>query len=190
MVEFMSRSNIMAWRKSERERLIAKRLALSQSAREEGSRRIIEALGNRIGAVDGRKVSFYWPFRGEPDLRPLAERIIREGGTALLPVVTEKGKPMLFRPWTPGGALVRGIWNIPVPDTAEEGTPDVVIAPLVGFDGGNYRLGYGGGFFDRTLEALSPRPLVIGVGYELQRLETIHPLGHDIPMDEIIAPEI
>lgn len=190
MTEPMTRTDIMAWRKAERERLIGERMALSQSARAEGSRHIIEALTNRIGPVGGRRVSFYWPFRGEPDLRPLAERLIRQGGTALLPVVTEKGKPMLFRPWTPGGPLVRGIWNIPVPDTSEEGTPDVVIAPLVGFDGDNYRLGYGGGFFDRTLEALATRPLVIGVGYGLQRLNTIHPLAHDIPMDEIIAPDI
>ncbi len=190
MEELLERPAIMAWRKAERERLINGRLALPQEARSAVSEEIIRRLEARLPSMAGRRVSFYWPFRGEPDLRPFAARLTEAGGTAYLPVVVEKGQPMIFRPWAPGGALTRGIWNIPVPDTEEVGVPEVVIAPLVGFDPAGFRLGYGGGFFDRTLAALDPRPLVIGVGYGLQRLDTIHPLPHDIPMDEIIAPDV
>lgn len=190
MSEIPDRPAIMAWRKAERTRLIEARLALPQDARAEASRHIAVELERRLGPPGSLRVSFYWPFRGEPDLRPFATRVTEGGGTAYLPVVVEKGQPMIFRPWAPGGALTRGIWNIPVPDTEEVGTPEVVIAPLVGFDARNYRLGYGGGFFDRTLAGLSPRPCVIGVGYGLQHLETIHPLPHDIPMDEILVADI
>lgn len=187
MDDIPDRPAVMAWRKTERARLIEARLALSPEARADVSRRMAALLEDRLRPLADLRFSFYWPFRGEPDLRALAARVTEAGGTAYLPVVVEKGQPMIFRPWAPGGALTRGIWNIPVPDTEEVGTPDVVIAPLVGFDPEGYRLGYGGGFFDRTLAGLSPRPRVIGVGYTLQQLDTIHPLPHDIPMDEIIA---
>jgi 5-formyltetrahydrofolate cyclo-ligase len=65
--------------------------------------------------------------------------------------------------------------------------PDVLLAPLVGFDAGGYRLGYGGGYYDRTLAALPERPLVVGVGFETSGMETIHPQPHDIPMDLIVT---
>jgi 5-formyltetrahydrofolate cyclo-ligase len=81
----------------------------------------------------------------------------------------------------------KGAYGIPVPRTREVVTPSVVIAPLVGFDQNNYRLGYGGGFFDRTLGAMSPRPRTIGVGFTLSGLETIHPSESDIPMDYIVT---
>jgi 5,10-methenyltetrahydrofolate synthetase len=74
-----------------------------------------------------------------------------------------------------------------VPAEGQEAVPDIVIAPLVGFDPRCFRLGYGGGFFDRTLATLEHKPLVIGIGFESQRIDTIHPLAHDIPMDVIIT---
>ena len=66
-------------------------------------------------------------------------------------------------------------------------TPSIVLAPLVGFDAACYRLGYGGGYFDRTLAALVPRPLAIGIGFAIQELETIHPQPFDVPMDLIVT---
>ena len=184
--EPMGRAEIMAWRKSERERLIAARLALPAETRAAVSVAIAADITRKIGDFRGRTVSFYWPFRGEPDLRDLMAAVTAGGGRSLLPVVVAKGEPLVFRPWQAGEPLTRGIWNIPIPETDETALPDVVIAPLVGFDSENYRLGYGGGFFDRTLAALPHRPVVFGVGYALQRLESIHPLAHDIPMDEIV----
>jgi 5-formyltetrahydrofolate cyclo-ligase len=79
------------------------------------------------------------------------------------------------------------VWNIPVPAEGEGIVPDVVIAPIVGFDRACYRLGYGGGFFDRTLAALPVRPRVFGVGYAYAEMETILPQSHDIAMDAIVT---
>jgi 5-formyltetrahydrofolate cyclo-ligase len=102
-------------------------------------------------------------------------------------VVVEKQHPMLFRPWTPKAAMRRGIWNIPEPATEETVVPDVTLAPVVGFSDDGYRLGYGGGYFDRTLAVLAPRPLAIGVGLDIQRIDTIHPMPHDIRLDAIMT---
>ena len=102
-------------------------------------------------------------------------------------MVVAKRTPLIFRSWHPGARLERGVWNIPYPADGALVTPGVVIAPLVGFDPQGYRLGYGGGFFDRTLASLSPRPLAIGVGHPLGALATIYPLPHDIPMDWIVT---
>jgi 5,10-methenyltetrahydrofolate synthetase len=79
------------------------------------------------------------------------------------------------------------VWNIPIPADGPEVVPNVLIAPFVGFDPQNYRLGYGGGFFDRTLAALKAPRQVIGVGHPGGALPTIHPQVHDIPMDVIVT---
>lgn len=182
-------ASLSAWRKAERERLIASRLALPPAEREAASRAIAERLEVLIGPLEGRHVSLYWPFRGEPDLRPLAETVWRAGGKALLPVVVAKATPLVFRAWRQGEPLARGVWNIPVPAEGETLAPDVVIAPIVGYDSGCYRLGYGGGFFDRTLASLNRRPTAIGVGYRLQKITTIRPQPYDIPMSAVVTEE-
>jgi hypothetical protein len=80
-----------------------------------------------------------------------------------------------------------GVWNIPIPDTKERVTPRLLLSPVVGFDPLQYRLGYGGGFYDRTLAALQGPRTVIGLGFDCQAIATIHPLPHDIPMDRIVT---
>ena len=104
-----------------------------------------------------------------------------------LPVVVDKKGPLEYRTWRPGEPLVDGVWGIPIPARRDLTTPSIVLAPLVGFDLACYRLGYGGGYFDRTLAALAPRPVAIGVGFEIQRLETIYPQPFDVPMDLIVT---
>ncbi|ESZ30955.1 MULTISPECIES: 5-formyltetrahydrofolate cyclo-ligase [unclassified Mesorhizobium] len=180
-------TDVRRWRKAERERLIAARLAVSADARVAMSRAIAEGLDAAIGDIAGRMVSLYWPFRGEPDLRPWMASINERGGRTALPIVIEKGQPLIFRAYVPGDRLEKGIWNIPIPAEGEPVLPDIVISPIVGIDPRNYRLGYGGGFFDRTLAAMPFKPLVIGVGYELQRIPTIYPQPHDIPMDQLVT---
>lgn len=180
-------TDVRRWRKAERERLIAARLAFSADTRAAMSQRIAEGLDTIIGGIDGRMVSLYWPFRGEPDLRPWMASINERGGRTALPIVIEKGQPLIFRAYKPGDRLEKGVWNIPIPAEGDPVLPDIVISPIVGIDPQNYRLGYGGGFFDRTLAAMPFKPLVIGVGYELQRIATIYPQPHDIPMDRIIT---
>ena len=181
------RRDVARWRKAERERLIALRLAVDPATRQEETGRIAQGLDGTIGEVAGRIVSAYWPFRGEPDLRRWLERIHARGGRCALPVVVGKARPLVFREWRPGAPLSRGVWNIPFPAEGQEVAPDIVIAPLVGFDRGGYRLGYGGGFFDRTLAAMAPKPLVLGVGSSRLAIPTIFPQPHDVPMDAIVT---
>lgn len=182
-------AEVKRWRKAERERLIAARLELPADTRAEHSRRIAEKLDGLIGDVAGQTVALYWPFRGEPDLRGWAESVRARGGDVALPVVIAKAQPLIFRLWKPGEKLEKGVWNIPIPAAGDPVLPDIVISPVVGFDGGNYRLGYGGGFYDRTLAAMPRRPRILGVGYAMQRIPTIYPHGHDIPMDAVLTEE-
>lgn len=180
-------ADIRQWRKEERERLIAARLAVSADTRTAMSARISEGLDRLIGDPSGRTVSLYWPFRGEPDMRPWMEQINARGGRTALPIVTAKGQPLVFKAYKAGDRLEKGVWNIPIPAEGDPVYPDIVISPIVGVDPKNYRLGYGGGFFDRTLAAMPFKPIVIGIGYELQRIPTIYPQEHDIPMDKIVT---
>ena len=175
------------WRRSQRDRLITDRLGLGVAIRNLYARQIIERLNRFFPDLTGRTVSGYWPFKGEPDLRPWLTSLTLRSARGALPVITEKNKALRFRLWRAGDALEKGIWNIPHPMSGAEVDPDIVIAPLVGFDRSGYRLGYGGGYFDRTLAAVSRRPRIIGVGYGQSRLETIHPQSHDIPMDVIVT---
>ncbi|TIL37339.1 5-formyltetrahydrofolate cyclo-ligase [Mesorhizobium sp.] len=180
-------NDVKRWRKAERERLIAARLAVPADVRTAMSQRIGESLDAVIGDIAGRMVSLYWPFRGEPDLRAWIASVNERGGRTALPVVVEKARPLIFRAYAPGDRLEKGVWNIPIPAGGDPVLPDIVISPVVGIDPRQYRLGYGGGFFDRTLAAMPFKPLVIGVGYELQRIATIYPQPHDIPMDRVVT---
>jgi len=129
----------------------------------------------------------YWPFQAEFDPRPLIDRLIAEGSSVALPAVVDRKGPLEYRAWQPGELLVDGVWNIPVPQNRNVVTPHAILAPLVGFDRQFYRLGYGGGYFDRTLAALSPRPRAIGVGFGLSLIETVYPQSFDIPMDFVVT---
>jgi len=181
-------ADLKAWRKEERNRIIEARLAIPGDRREEMGERIAQRLEEAIGDPAGLVVSAYWPFRGEPDLKPLLKRLAAKGATTALPVVVKKAHPLIFRAWKSGDRIERGVWNIPIPADGAEVVPDVVISPVVGFDPLCYRLGYGGGFFDRTLASLLPhRPRVFGVGYAMQAIPTIHPQPYDIPMDVIVT---
>jgi 5,10-methenyltetrahydrofolate synthetase len=179
--------DVMRWRKATRERLIAARLAISADQRQVMAERIGQYVEATIGDVNGLSVSCYWPFRGEPDLRGLMERIAKRGGQCALPVVVERARPLIFRAWSPGEPLEKGIWNIPIPSEGAQVVPDIVIAPVVGFDPDHYRLGYGGGYYDRTLAAMTSRPRFLGVGYAQAAISTIYPQWHDIPMDMVVT---
>jgi 5,10-methenyltetrahydrofolate synthetase len=179
--------DVARWRKAERERLIRERCLLPVSFRAERTALIGRQL-DRLVAESGMEsptVSVYWPIRGEPDLRPWMRSLIPAGASVALPIAPALGEPLVFRKWHPECRMARGLWSIPYPADGDIVTPRIVIAPLVGFDRQRYRLGYGGGFFDRTLAALHPKPFVIGVGYESAELQSIFPQPHDIPMDAL-----
>lgn len=182
--------DVQRWRKAERKRLIEKRLALPVEERRRHDARINEALAEAAGALAGLTVSLYWPFRGEPNLHPFARLTVERGGRCALPVVVARGEPLAFRTWAPGDPLDRGVWNIPVPrEDAEIVMPDLIVAPVVGFDRAAYRLGHGGGYYDRTLAAMGHGPRVLGVGYGLAAIQTIYPQWHDVAMDAVLTED-
>jgi 5-formyltetrahydrofolate cyclo-ligase len=175
------------WRHARRKELIAARLAIPPALRTTAGRVVA---GHLAALLDERRpavAGFYWPIRGEFDPRPVMARFVAAGGTAALPVVVAPGEPMLYRAWHPASEMDEGRWGIPVPRAGASVTPELVLAPLVGFDARCYRLGYGGGFFDRTLAALRPRPFAVGVGFALARLPSVRPHAHDLPLDAIVT---
>ena len=187
VIDEEQRRDVMRWRNAERQRLIKERLSVSAAERQQMSEAIATNLRNELGMVGGKTISSYWPFRGEPDLRALMAQFTEREAICGLPIVTAKGQPLTFRSWRQGEELELGIWNIPVPANGAIVTPDIIIAPVVGFDPACFRLGYGGGFFDRTLAAMQTKPRVFGVGYASQAIPTIYPQPYDIPMDCIVT---
>jgi 5-formyltetrahydrofolate cyclo-ligase len=184
--------DVARWRRAERIRLRAARDFLSVADRQAAgallSVHLRRFLVEQFSGATGLTLSAYWPIKGEPDLRDFMAELDGRGVTLALPVVAVKAAPLVFRRWMPGMAMVRGDWNIPVPPPdAETLTPDIALAPLVGWDGAGFRLGYGGGYFDRTLAALSSRPFTIGIGLQSARLATIFPQPHDIALDVILT---
>ncbi|MDE3149930.1 MAG: 5-formyltetrahydrofolate cyclo-ligase [Acidobacteriota bacterium] len=184
--------DVARWRRAERARLLAARQALSVTARATVSAALADHLAKLLEAwfpsLAGLTLSGYWPIKGEPDLRSLMTDWHSAGAAVALPVVETRHAPLVFRRWTPKTRMVRGDWNIPVPPAeAERVVPQVTLAPLVGWTDEGFRLGYGGGYFDRTLSVLRPRPFVIGVGFQAARLATIYPQPHDISFDAIVT---
>jgi 5,10-methenyltetrahydrofolate synthetase len=151
------------------------------------SAQIVARLLERFPTPPGRAIAFYWPVNNEPDVRAALANWQSQGARAALPVVMAPAQALAFRPWTATTPLRPDRYGIPTPATCRQIIPDVLIIPLNVFDAAGYRLGYGGGFFDRTLASLTPRPLALGVGFELNRSEHILPEPHDQRMDWIFT---
>ncbi len=178
---------IKAWRKTRRQELIAARGAISPERHKSWSARITAALEAGLPVPPGTVVGFCWPYKGEFDARFAIRGWRARGAVAALPAVVEKAGPLQFREWWPGAPMKPGVYDIPIPDGTEIVAPDIGLVPMNGFDAQGYRLGYGGGYFDRTLAALERRVLAVGVTFEALRLPTIHPQPHDIPMDFVVT---
>ena len=183
----MSPDEVKAWRKVERARLIAQRMALPIEQRRNVRTRVRAMLAAEVAELRHATIGFYWPFRGEIDLVGFVRGLIGTNSVTALPVVVEKGRPLEFWRWEPGMEMRPGIWDIPVPAVAEPVAPDCLLVPLVGFDDQGFRLGYGGGYYDRTIVAMPRPPLAIGIGYAFQRMPTIQPQPFDQPMDAIVT---
>jgi 5-formyltetrahydrofolate cyclo-ligase len=166
---------------------LALRTEIAPAERREWGQKIESVLRAVLHERPGITLGIYWPFQAEFDPRPLIDWLCTTGSAVALPVVVDKKGPLEYRAWRPGENLVDGVWNIPIPERRQIVIPRAVLAPLVGFDRNCYRLGYGGGYFDRTLAAFTPRPWAIGVGFELSRLKTIYPQDFDIRMDLIVT---
>ena len=180
-------ADLKAWRKAERERLIAARTALPAATLEAHRRQIDGYLELSFPGLARGRLAFCWPIKGEYDARHFARTLRARGALTALPVVVAPKQPLIFREWHPGVTLVNGALDIPYPVGSPEVQPNAVILPMNGWDAQGYRLGYGAGFFDRTLAAMAKRPVTIGVSYELARLDTIFPQTWDIPLDYVVT---
>lgn len=174
-----------AWRRALRQAMLARRGALSSIEHAALSARIV---AQALAALSlPRVAAFCWPIKHEPDVRALLASWAEAGARTALPVVVGEGQPLAFREWTPDTPLAPDRYGIPTPTAGEWLTPDLILLPLNGFDAAGYRLGYGGGYFDRTLAALVPRPLAVGVGFEINRIDSIRPAAHDQRLDWIVT---
>ena len=180
---------VKQWRRETRTELLARRGSLDPRARRLRGERAKDRLLAELDLGGYAVLGVYWPIRGEIDVLDVARRHIAAGGIAAVPVVTRKNAPVEFWRWQPGMKMQRGFWGIPVPATRAAVRPDALLIPLVGFDAAGFRLGYGGGYYDRTLAALVPRPPRVGIGYVESELPTIHPQAHDVPMSMIVTDE-
>jgi len=183
----MDSTSLKAWRKAERERLIAARLAVPAAELEAWRLRIDATLERSFPGLARARLAFCWPIKGEYDARHLAKTLRDRGALTALPVVISRQEPLVFREWHPGIELAKGPLDIPYPVNSPEVTPQAVLLPMNGWDMQGYRLGYGGGFFDRTLAAARKKPVIIGISFEFARIETIHPQSWDIPMDYVVT---
>jgi 5-formyltetrahydrofolate cyclo-ligase len=139
-----------------------------------------------------KTVSGFFPYKSEIDVRPLLGRLAGEGWVTSLPIVTGLGEPLIFRRWYPGEPTVPGLWDIPRPlEAAELVEPDVLLVPMLAFDRAGYRLGYGGGFYDRTLALLRGKKEVvaIGVAYAAQEVASVPHDDHDARLDFVMTEE-
>lgn len=181
--------DIRQWRKERRAELLSRRVAVTADLHRKWNDAITELLLEGFPVLQRLVVGCYWPFQGEFDPRFVIRRLREGGARAALPVVVKKNAPLEFREWWPGARIrmTGGAIDLPIPEGTEVLKPGALIIPPIGFDSRGYRLGYGGGYFDRTLAATVPHPLKIGVAFELSRVPTIHPQPHDVPMDFIVT---
>ncbi len=180
------------WRKS----LIEKREALAdRNLRNDLLQRVMRVwLIERPDAIIGA----YWPIKGEFDPLPAlfrwqeagleedaqgAQRHRRIG----LPVVNKIDKTLTFYTWYPGCPMEEDAYSIPKPKDTEIVEPTLIFVPCVGYGPGGFRLGYGGGFYDRTLASLRPKPFTVGLGYDFGYLPDLTPEPHDVPLDAILS---
>ncbi len=184
------RSSPVTWRRELRRQAIDRRMTLNGEECARDSQVIRHHLQKGFPQLAAMRVGFCWPMKNEPDLLPLLAAWQAAGSTsfaALLPVVVDAKAALAFRAWTPDTPMADDRYGIPTPTTGDFLVPQALLIPLVAFDAAGFRLGYGGGFFDRTLTSLNPRPLAIGVGFELCRVDTIRPEPHDQRLDAIVT---
>lgn len=169
---------------------LAARGAIRTQAGPEAADALAAAFFAHIGLEPGDVISAFWPMGDEIDVRPLMHRLAEKGHVIGLPVVTKRGEPLTFRAWRPGDALKRMAFGVeePTPDKTEV-TPSLVIAPLLFWDDDGYRLGYGGGYYDRTIRRLraTGKTLAVGVGFHGQWRTSVPHESFDERLDWIVT---
>lgn len=157
----------------------------------EASRRIAAHGLDFLGLNSSAIVSGFAAIRDEIDPAALMTWLKAEGFGLALPVMQGKGKPLLMRSWAPGDAMAPAAWGISEPlDDKPAVDPDVVLVPLLAFDSRGYRLGYGGGFYDRTLQRLRKlKPIIaVGLAYDEQKVDAVPAESYDERLDWVLTP--
>ena len=140
--------------------------------------------------VQDKIIAGYWPLGDELDCRPALEALAQAGATVALPVAAGQGHALVFRQWRPGDPLERGPFGTMHPGSkAAVVDPETLLVPLLAFDLAGHRLGYGAGYYDRTISALRAvrKITAIGLAYDVQRVDTVHADAHDQPLDGVIT---
>lgn len=161
--------------------VLARRQSLADNERQAAAAALLEMFQVERPVELPAVVSGFWPIKDEIDIRPLMDWLFNKGCRIALPVVQGRGQRLLFRAWKPGDALEPGVFGTLQPSPSSETVePDALLVPLLACDGEGWRLGYGGGFYDRTLDDLRRKRKVtaIGVGFDLQFVEEV-PHGAD-----------
>lgn len=168
-----------------RRKLLADRQAIPPEVRKQWDTQIMSRLICWWESHRLQTLGIYWPIRGEPDLRDAYKELASRSVQLALPVVVSKDAPLRFIGWKPGDAMLEDAFGVAIPASGIEVIPAALLIPCVGFNKLYFRLGYGGGFYDRTLE-LSPRPLTVGVGYS-QGFAAFDADSHDVALDAVIT---
>jgi 5-formyltetrahydrofolate cyclo-ligase len=172
-----------------RRHLLQARRAVSAELRAVWGQAIAARLQQWCGQHQPRSMGVYWPIQAEPDLLALYPALAASGIQLALPVVQGKDAPLTFIPWAPGDVMKKDAYGIPIPALRDKPVwPEVLLIPCVGFNPGKYRLGYGGGYYDRTLAAVpgSRPPATIGIAYQSGLAEFGHE-PHDAALDFVIT---
>ena len=185
-------SDIIAAKSALRERIKAWRAGLGAEDRARAGAALARHGLQFLGASPhGAIVSGFAALPDEFNAEPLLDRLASDGFRLALPSVQGKGRPLIFRAWAPGDAMDRGVWGIAEPKAYKATVePDILLVPLLAFDRRGWRLGYGGGFYDRTLQQLRARKLVVAVGlaYDEQQVDAVPHLDYDQRLDWILCP--
>jgi 5-formyltetrahydrofolate cyclo-ligase len=175
------------WKQQQRQRLLTERANISKKERAQFQTSVLSSLKLYLDKLSPSTLALYWPIKGELDCLCLAPALIEGGWKLVIPVMDTKSKHLNFASWSPEMEMEMGDWNIPVPKVCDWLQPDIFLIPLVGFDKQNFRLGYGGGYYDRTLAEVNKSVTTVGIGFDMGRFESIHPHQYDIPMDIILT---
>ncbi len=179
--------DLVSYRKDLREILIKKRMHMSLNEHIHANEIISANLYKLLNILDINVLAFYWPHKCEFNGLHIMNELHRLREIKIcLPFVEARAKPLKFLEWSPTTEMSFGKLQIPYPKNTSELSPDTLIIPMVGFDLSGHRLGYGGGYYDKTL-CNTPHALKIGVAFELSRISNIFPQWHDIPMDFIVT---
>ena len=169
-----------------RKQLLKQRRALDPHQKAEWDGHIIALLLQWCDEHAPRALGVYWPLPGEADLQPAYAQLAARGVRLVLPVVLERHAALGFAAWTPGEAMHKDAMGVAVPQTLQlVATPPVLLVPCLGFNAARFRLGYGGGYYDRTL-AQTPRPLTLGIAYSALQAPFAS-AAHDVALDWIVT---